>query len=99
MRIYHTVPTIAEDLVNKIAHDAITTKDGKTVLVEKGSYITEAQAKKVAKEYGGEAIRVKAYFRQDDMEFISPEYDEKTYIADVTTPIDEYNNILHDRVP
>lgn len=33
-----------------------------------------------------------------DVEYISPEYDEKYIIADISTPVDEYKNILIKRV-
>lgn len=43
-------------------------------------------------------IGVYAYFT-DVIEYISPEMDERVIIADVTTPVDEYGNILNKRVP
>ena len=33
------------------------------------------------------------------MEYISPEYDEKYIVADISTPIDEFGNITDKRVP
>lgn len=99
LKMYHEALSTEEELVNKIARSAITTKDEKTILVEEWAYITQEAAKKIAKEYKGEPVRVKAYFNPNDIEFISPEYDEKTYIADVTTAIDEHNNILRERIP
>lgn len=37
-------------------------------------------------------------FFTDEVEYISPESDEKCCIADATTPIDAYNNITEVRV-
>jgi len=42
-------------------------------------------------------IAVKPFFTQE-VDYISPESDEKYYIADATTPIDERNNITATRV-
>jgi len=35
----------------------------------------------------------------DEVEYISPEFDEKYIIADITIPLDEKKNILDKRVP
>jgi DNA-directed RNA polymerase beta subunit len=45
----------------------------------------------------GKSISVKPYFT-DDVQYISPELDEKYCIADATTLIDSYNNISEPRV-
>jgi len=34
-----------------------------------------------------------------EVEYISPEYDEKYIVADISTPIDEFGNITDKRVP
>jgi DNA-directed RNA polymerase subunit beta len=45
----------------------------------------------------GKMIGVKPFFTSE-VEYISPELDEKCCIADATTPIDAYNNITEVRV-
>jgi DNA-directed RNA polymerase beta subunit len=35
----------------------------------------------------------------EEIEYISPEYDEKYIIADISIPLDEHKNILTKRVP
>jgi hypothetical protein len=37
-------------------------------------------------------------FLTNEIEYISPENDEKCYVADISTPLDEYKNILSKRV-
>ncbi|MFZ5341003.1 MAG: hypothetical protein ACOZBL_00005 [Patescibacteria group bacterium] len=38
-------------------------------------------------------------FLSHDIEYISPELDEKYIIADITIPLDSHRNILSKRVP
>jgi DNA-directed RNA polymerase subunit beta len=45
----------------------------------------------------GKSIGVKPFFT-DEVEYISPELDERCCIADATTPLDAYNNITEIRV-
>jgi len=45
----------------------------------------------------GKKIRVKPFFT-DEIDFISPELDEKCYIADATSPYDQFQNITAKRV-
>lgn len=65
-----------------------------------GEYITEKAAEEIEKHYAplGSSIKVKAYFT-DEVEYISPEMDERYVVADLTTAIDEHQNILNTRVP
>ena len=67
--------------------------------MKEDEYITAELADKIIKNYSkhDDEIRVKPYFT-DEIEYISPELDEKFYIADATTPIDEHRNIIPKRV-
>jgi len=86
----------AELLVNRIADEDLYDKKWK-LIVKDGDYITEEVAKKLEKEYTT-LIRVRP-FVSEEIEYISPENDEKYIIADITIPLDEYKNILVKRVP
>ena len=86
----------AKLLVNRIADEDIFDKKW-NLLLKDGEYISEDVAKKIEKEY---TLNVKVRpFVSDEIEYISPEYDEKYTIADATLPLDEYKNILVKRVP
>jgi DNA-directed RNA polymerase subunit beta len=67
--------------------------------VKEDNYITKEAAEIIEKNYGklGKLIHVKPFFT-DAVEYISPELDERFFIADATTPIDEHNNIVEPRV-
>ena len=105
LRITREVPAKVKDLVNRITRNDIVELDAKgkptkKIIIKADKYIDKKTAEIIEKIYGkiGEKIKVKPFFT-DKVEYISPEFDEKCYIADVTTPIDEYNNMLHKRVP
>lgn len=104
LKIYREVPAQRDVLVNRIAHRDIHALDAKgkelkTVLVKEDHYIDEKSAKEIEKIYAklGKFIAVKPFFT-DEVEYISPELDERCCIADATTPIDTYNNITEVRV-
>jgi DNA-directed RNA polymerase subunit beta len=105
VRVAKEVPAKAEELVGRIADEDIVDKKG-NVIVKDNEYIDEKAAKKIEKEYGklGKMIRVRPFLMKDKqtgeyvIDWISPEMDEKVIIADITTPIDEYGNILEKRV-
>ncbi len=104
LKIHREVPPKKEMLVNRIAHRNIYALDAKgkqlkTIIVKEDHYIDEKAAKEIEKMYGklGSMITVKPFFT-DEIEYISPELDEKFCIADATTPIDAYNNIVDVRV-
>jgi DNA-directed RNA polymerase subunit beta len=86
----------ADLLVNRIADEDIFDKKGK-LIVKDGEYIDEKAAKKIEKEYTT-SVKVRP-FVSDEIEYISPENDEKYIIADATIPLDENKNILAKRVP
>ena len=104
LKIYREVPAKQDMLVNRIAHRDIHELDAKgkqlkTIIAKEDTYIDEKAAKQIEKIYGklGKSIAVKPFFT-DEVEYISPEFDEKCCIADATTPIDKYNNITEVRV-
>ena len=104
LKIYREVPAKKESLMNRVAHRDIHELDAKwkelkTIIVKEDHYIDEKSAKEIEKVYGKlwKSISVKPFFT-DEVEYISPEMDEKCCIADATTPIDAYNNILEVRV-
>lgn len=104
LKIYREVPAKQDMLVNRIAHRDIHELDTKgkqlkTIIVKEDTYIDEKAAKQIEKIYSklGKSIAVKPFFT-DEVEYISPEFDEKCCIADATTPIDKYNNITEVRV-
>lgn len=105
MRVYNEVAPKADELENKISRKTLCELDAKgnptkKVIVEEEHYIDAKAAKAIEKHYGklGSMIKVKPFF-VEKIEYISPEQDERCTVADMTTTIDEYNNILHDRVP
>ncbi len=104
LKVFRQVDPKKECLLNRIAHRDIFELDAKgnetsKVLVQEDTYIDEAIAEKIEKMYGKfkKPVIVKPYFT-DEIEYISPEMDEKVVIADATSPVDEFNNIKANRV-
>ncbi len=104
-KVFNEIEPKAELLVNRISRRDIYELDSKwkptkKIIVKEDSYIDEKAAKKIEKMYGKywTKIKVKAFFTEDIV-YISPEMDEKCVIADMMIQLDEYNNILADRVP
>jgi len=104
LKIFRQVSPKKSELVHRIAHRDICELDGKwnetkKIIVSEDSYIDEKQAEAIEKFYGKiwAPIRVKPFFT-DEIEYISPEMDEKTVIADATSPVDEWWNIKASRV-
>ncbi len=105
MRVFNEVSAKASELENKISRKTLFELDAKAnptkkVIVEENHYIDAKAAKAIEKHYGklSSKIKVKPFFTEN-IEYISPELDEKCTVADMTTPVDDHNNILHDRVP
>lgn len=103
LKIHQEAEPKAEILENRIAHRDIVELDikgnpTKKIITKEDAYITPEQAKKIEKMYGKSKtlIRVKPYF-STEIEYISPEMDEKTFVADATTPVDEHNNLTTTR--
>ncbi len=99
IKVQKEVPAKKEDLINRIADEDIVDKKG-NVIVKDGDYIGKKEAEKIEKEYSKlwKTFRVRPFLTQQ-VEYISPEMDEKYIIADITVPVDEYGNILQKRVP
>ncbi|MCF7835348.1 DNA-directed RNA polymerase subunit beta [Candidatus Gracilibacteria bacterium] len=104
LKILREVEPKKKKLVGRIAHRDMYELDSKgkatkKVIVKEDQYIDEDMAAKLEKFYGKSAspIQVKSFF-DGSIEYISPEQDEKFYVADATTPIDEYNNIIGQRI-
>ncbi|MCR5412881.1 MAG: DNA-directed RNA polymerase subunit beta [Patescibacteria group bacterium] len=104
LKIFRECDPKKECLINRIAHRDIHELDAKgnetdKVLVKEDTYIDEKTAEKIEKIYGKfkKPVIVKPYFT-DEIEYISPEMDERVTIADATSPIDEFNNIRANRV-
>ena len=104
LKIFRQVSPRKSELVHRIAHRDICELDGKwnetkKIIVSEDSYIDEKKAEIIEKFYGksGTPIKVKPFFT-DEIEYISPEMDEKTVIADATSPVDEWWNIKTNRV-
>jgi len=95
-KVINTLPPKSELLINRIADEDIFDKKW-NVIVKDGDYIDEKAAKKIEKEYTTD-IKVRP-FVSDEIEYISPENDEKYIIADATIPLDEHKNIMAKRVP
>jgi DNA-directed RNA polymerase subunit beta len=104
LKIIREVEPKVASLINRIAHRDIVELDAKgkptsKIITKEDHYIDEAAAKTIEKIYGklGKSIQVKPFFT-DVVEYISPELDEKCIIADATTPLDPYNNIVEPRI-
>jgi len=104
LKIFREVEPKAESLVGRIAHRDIYELDAKgnpskKVIIKENEVIDEKIATALEKAYGKlkKPIAVKPFFT-GEIEYISPEMDEKCVIADATTPLDEHNNILSTRV-
>ena len=95
-RVINSLEPKAELLVNKIIDEDIFDKKWK-IIVKDGDYIDEKAAKQIEKEYKTE-VKVRP-FVSEEIEYISPENDEKYIIADATIPLDEHKNIMAKRVP
>jgi len=95
-KVINTLEPKAELLINRIADEDIFDKKWK-IIVKDGDYIDEKTAKKIEKEYKTN-VKVRP-FVSEEIEYISPENDEKYIIADATIPLDENKNIMAKRVP
>lgn len=104
LKIFREADPKADSLIGRIAHRDIFDLDSKgnptsTVLAKEDTLIDEKAAKAIEKSYGklNKPLKVKPYFT-GEVEYISPEMDEKYVIADATTALDEHNNILNTRI-
>jgi DNA-directed RNA polymerase subunit beta len=104
LKIFREVDAKKDQLVNRIAGIDIFEIDAKgnptkKLIIAEDKYIDEKTALQIEKFYGKikAPIKVKPFFTHE-IEYISPEMDEHTVIADATSPIDEFNNIRAKRV-
>ncbi len=104
LKIHREAEPKKDTLINKIAHRDIFELDAKwnatkKLIVKEDSYIDSKSADIIEKQYGKlwKFVAVKPYFT-DEVQYISPELDERYCIADATTPIDAYNNVSEIRV-
>lgn len=105
LRIHREVSPKKSELVDRIANQdifelAANWKATTKLIVADSEYITTEMADTIEKQYWKlwTMIKVKAFFT-DEVDYISPEMDERFTIADVTTVIDKHNNLLNTRVP
>ncbi len=104
LRVTHELDPKKSELINRITRDDWyeLDKSGKKtqkLIIAEDRYIDEKAAELLEKHYWplGKKIRVKPFFT-DEIDFISPELDEKCYIADATSPYDQFQNITAKRV-
>lgn len=97
IKIQKEVAADSKDLIGRIAEGDVTDKKGK-VLVKDDTYIDAkgAEAIKNSLEKGAK-VRVRP-FMTEEVEYISPEFDEKYIVADVSTRLDEKKNLLEKRL-
>ena len=98
MKLIKEVSPKASDLMNRIADQDV--KDWNKTLVKEDELISEDVAVQIEKALwkSDDKIKVRAFI-SDEVEYISPEYDEKYIIADISIEIDEHRNIIDKRVP
>ncbi|MBS8121791.1 DNA-directed RNA polymerase subunit beta [Candidatus Vampirococcus lugosii] len=98
VKIKKKVKCVYSELINRIVDEDVVSSDG-NILVYDGEMISDDNAKVLQNYFGEDAeINVRP-FLTDEIEYISPEYDEKYIIADVTILLDEYKNIKTKRLP
>jgi DNA-directed RNA polymerase subunit beta len=99
MRVIKEVAISVDALVNRFAEDELKDAKGNMIVAE-DEFITEETARNIVKvlEKTGSMFKVRPYL-SGEVEYISPEYDEKYIIADISIPVDEFNNITTKRVP
>ena len=97
IRVQKEVLVHSENMVGRYAEGDITDKKGK-VLVKDDTLIDAKAADLIKKniEKGGK-ITVRP-FLTEEIEYISPEYDEKYIVADIATTLDENKNMMDKRV-
>lgn len=104
LKVFREVEPKTESLIGRIAHRDIFELDAKgnqtsKLLLKEDQVIDAKAAEAIEKSYGKlkKPVAVKPFFT-GEIEYISPEMDEKVVIADATTALDENNNILTTRV-
>lgn len=97
IKVQKEVDAHKENIAGRYAEGDVTDKKGK-VLVKDDSYIDAKAADLIKKNIEkGKMVRVRP-FLTEEIEYISPEFDEKYIVADISTPLDENKNIMDKRV-
>ncbi len=98
VKLENKLPAKADVLEWRIA-DVDIIDDKWNVIVGDSNYIDQEAAQKIEKLYWKtkQTIAVRP-FLTEEVEYISPEYDEKYIVADITVPLDSNKNILNKRV-
>jgi DNA-directed RNA polymerase subunit beta len=89
---------ISPALLHRIADEDILDLDG-AVIIKDWEYFTQEHIERLTTLFKKQAkiVSIRPYL-SDDVEYISPEYDERYTIADLSVPLDEWKNIMHKRV-
>lgn len=97
MKLSREVSIDEASLLNRITD--VDVLDGSKVVVPQDTIISSDIAKLIIKHVDKKATLKVRPFLSGEVEYISPEYDEKYIIADISTPIDDHGNIQVKRVP
>lgn len=104
LKILKEVAIDEKKLVNRIADRDVFELDTKwhptkKLIIKEDNMIDEAIAKKIVKSHKKheKTLKVKPFFSWE-IDFISPEQDEKYFIADASTSADDFWNITETRV-
>lgn len=84
-------------LVGRIAEGDIKDSKGK-VIVKDDTYIDAKAGVAIKKALDKKDIITVRPFLTEEVEYISPEYDERYIVADVSTELDEHKNIMEKRL-
>lgn len=90
---------IADELVNRIVDEDLFDDKWKLIISD-WDFIDAKKAQAIEKALWKKwnLIQLRP-FLTEEVEYISPEFDEKYVIADITIPLDEHKNIMSKRVP
>lgn len=98
VKVFKSVKANVNELEHRILENSIY--DSKGTLIAAEDVIIDWQiAIAIAKELWKETDVPVRPFIKDVVEYISPEYDEKYVIADISVPVDSHGNIMTKRVP
>jgi len=105
LKVTNEIKPEKEILINKISRRDIFELDASgrptdKLIVKEDSYIDDTSAQKIEQHYAKSKtlIKVKPFFKENDLFYISPELDEKCIVADLNATTDEFNNITSSRV-
>jgi DNA-directed RNA polymerase subunit beta len=107
LKLHQRVPLASKDMIGKIFDDedfewlSIGTDKNK-IVIKKWDEITPQMAEALISAIGKKAssLDVYPYFDPTEkVEYISPEYDEQYYIADISAKTDKNGNLIDRRIP